>query len=704
MWSPPSPGKPNPGAFDHGGQKGTVLFRLTIPSLLAVLVLWIGYTAFWAGKYQSDTRRAFEESGSRAASLFSGAVADALWEFDSGSAEATLVGLATWPGFSFASVSDQGGVFAVYNAIEDGSVEIGADFDALDPNRPFEIGPYVYFRAPVVHPEHGPLGSIVVAFDRRATDEAIRATRQVATTSAVVGFLALGLLLTLVARSVTKPLIRITQAVERVADGDLSFTVPDSDAFDEVGRLARALDVFRTNAGRLVEAKAEAEANRRIAELAMLDDLTGLANRRALLERFAEIEKTRHLDGNAFSVLHVDLDGFKQINDTIGHKAGDFALKEVAARFQRVAQDCDLIARIGGDEFVLLVQHDARSETPALLAEEAIQSIEQPLMFGGQRLRIGASIGVAQHRTDDETMSDTLANADIALYRAKGKGKGCFIQFNETHRQEILQRKQASDEIIDAVEHQCFAPYFQGIFEADTRKLHAVELLARWQHPSRGILPPSEFLDLAGDLNLMRLIDKQVLSKAIATFRSMKDAGVDLPRLCVNVSISRLVEPDFTEMLEDAAASGIFIDVELLESIFLDDPPETLLWQLDRIRSLGVGLSVDDFGTGHASVAGLNKIQPDKVKLDRSFVIPMLESSRAHSLVQTLHGLCALLDIDTVAEGVETMEHAALLVKVGCQYLQGYALMRPVSAPGLVEMLTARERSTAGYPSPAPHP
>ncbi|MEO1179110.1 MAG: EAL domain-containing protein [Pseudomonadota bacterium] len=672
------------------------MFRLTVPSLFAVFLLWIGITLFWAGKHETDARRAFEESGSRAAYLYSATLADALWQFDTRSAEAALLDLSNWPAFSFALVSDDAGEFASHNRIEGGHGAMDIDFDALDPTAPTHIGHYLFFTAPIIHPEHGVLGNIIVAFDKRPTEQAIWVARREAIGFAAVGFLALGVFLTLVARTVTKPLVRITQAVERVAAGDLRFELPDSQASDEVGRLARALDVFRTNAERLVAAKAEAEANRRVAELAMLDELTGLANRRAMLERFAEIETANLPAGDVVSLLHIDLDGFKQINDTVGHKAGDFVLKEVAARFQRLSQTCDLIARIGGDEFVLVVQHDERQETPTLLADEVINSVSEPLVFSGQRLRIGVSIGLARHRAGDETMSDALANADIALYRAKANGKGCFIQFDETHRQEILQRKQASDEVLDAVDHQRFEPYFQGIFEAGSRKLYAVELLARWQHPTRGILPPSEFIGLASDLNLIRLIDKQVLSKAIKAFRALKDTGVDLPRLSVNVSMTRLVEADFTEMLEDASASGIAIDVELLESIFLDDPPETLLWQLDRIRELGVRLSIDDFGTGHASVAGLVKIQPDKVKLDRGFVLPMLESRRARNLVQTLHGLCKLLDIDTIAEGVETMEHADALSKLGCQYLQGFALMRPVPASALADMLAERQRSQAG--------
>ncbi|MEM9249785.1 MAG: EAL domain-containing protein [Pseudomonadota bacterium] len=638
--------------------------------------------------YETDARRKFDESGARAAQLFAAAVAEPLWAFDKRSVETTLEGLSSWPGFAYATVHDASGLFARVPGLENGPLQ-GDPRPALSPSGPApRMWAYAYFEAPISHPNQGVLGRFTVAFDQGPMEHAIWMARRNAVFAAVFGFSMLGFLLTLIARSVTKPLVDITQAVEQVAAGDLSYELPVGQALDEVRRLARALEVFRTNAGRLVDAKAEAEANRMIAELAMRDELTGLANRRAVLERFAILEgSVATCDQRRIAMIHVDLDGFKQINDTVGHKAGDHVLREVATRFSDAAGNCSLIARFGGDEFVFLIEDHESRNAPVETAEKIIGCLQAPILFEDQRLRVAASAGVAHHRFGEDVLEETLVNADIALYRAKAQGKGCAVEFDETHRQDLIQRRRASDEILDSVEHHRFVPYFQGIFEAGTQKLASVELLARWHHPQRGLLPPAEFLDVATDLKLMRLIDKQVLEQAIYTFRDLAQRGLTLPRLSVNVSVTRLIEPDFVKMLSEARDSGIEIELELLEAIFLDDPPDLLMWQLDRVRELGVRVSIDDFGTGHASVAGLIKIRPDKVKLDRQFVAPMLESERAFSLVKTLHLLCEQLDIATVAEGVETQEHARLLHSLGCQYLQGFALMRPQPAQALTALL-----------------
>ena len=693
MTTDQDPNSPEDGRSAKPRGTGSLLFRLTVPSLLAVFALWLGYTVFWAEKYETDLRNSFVENGERATDLFSGAVADALWEFDRRSAEATLAGLAEWPGFAFGAILDQSGEFAVYQDTERGIPALWKEHAATNTGAPVYSEDFVFFFSPVVHPVHGAIGQLVAAFDERPLQDAIWAARRSSVVSAAIGFTLLGLLLTQVARSVTRPLVRITDAVERVAAGDLDFEVPDVGTLDEVGRLANALDVFRRNAGRLVEVRSEAEATRRVARLAMIDDLTKLANRRAMIERFKEIDQADNHPGDVvYSIAHIDLDGFKQINDNIGHSAGDFVIAQVGERLTRFSGKCDLIARIGGDEFVLVIPHGVNEDTPQAIAEAILRALNRPFVLENQELRVGASVGIAQHAFGTEKMSDTLMNADVALYRAKAQGKSRVVTFSDTHRQELIARKRASNEIAVGIENGHFVPYFQGIYEAGSHRLLAVEMLARWDHPAKGILTPEHFLKVATDLNLMSQIDKHVFRTALDKFATWADAGIELPALCVNVSVTRLGEPDFTAMLAEARAAGISVEVELLESIYLDDPSPQLLWQLDQIRELGVGLNIDDFGTGHASVAGLLQVKPDKVKIDRRFVIPILQSTRARKLVETLLGLCALLEIDPLAEGVETMEHARVLNELGCRYLQGFALMRPVSAEDLRETLSRRDR------------
>ena len=668
---------------------GSLLFRLTVPSLVAVFSLWVGYTGYWAEKYETDLRADFEQNGARATQLFSGAVADALWEFDRRSAEATLAGLSEWPDFASVVILDQTGEFAVYQHTDRAVPDLGRDVATTEGDWPVRADDFAFFSARVVHPEYGFLGRIIAAFDERPLDEAIWMARRNAMLAAVIGFALLGFLLTQVARSVIRPLVRITEAVERVAAGDLDHRVPDAGTSVEVRRLAKALEVFRRNAGRLVEIRSEAEANRRVARLAMLDDLTQLANRRAMTERFDRIDAAPDESGDlAYSIAHIDLDGFKQINDNLGHGVGDDIIRGVARRQLRYSDRCDLIARIGGDEFVLLMRHAPDARAPEDVARAIVTDLGRPFVEDDHELRIGASVGIAHHVPGHGRMSDTLVNADIALYRAKAQGKGRVVTFNETHRQEIKARKQASDDITHGIDNGLFVPHFQGIFEAGTHRLVSVEMLTRWHHPTRGLLAPAAFLELANDLNLMPIIDRQVFRQALDLFEAWAAEGIELPRLCINLSVARLVETDFVDMLARARAAGISMEVELLESIYLDEPSPQLLRHIDRIRDLGAGLNIDDFGTGHASVAGLVQIRPDKVKIDRRFVIPLLENTRSRKLVETLLGICALMDIASVAEGVETLEHAHLLHELGCHYLQGHALMRPIPARDLYLRLT----------------
>lgn len=672
-------------------------FRLTVPSLLVVFVLWVGYTALWAHKYETDTRKGFEENGRLAVMLFSGAVSDALWEFDARAAQQTLSGMSAWPGFVFATIRESGGEFATHAAYRpalDIRLPDAAEFDARGVLQDVDR---TYFTSGIVHPEQGELGQLIVGFDRSPLLLSIRTVRQKAAIAAVAGFAVLGLFLGWTARSVTRPLLQMTRALEKVADGDFNYKVPTQKRQDEVARLSRALDVFRKNAIRLVAARAEAEASKRVAELAMLDELTGLANRRAVVARFAEIDCGPDQNAAAdWSVIQIDLDGFKRINDTLGHGAGDHVLKEVAQRLLTYQDHCDLVARIGGDEFVLLIPDRPTESLPQEIAAAVVEHLARPVPYRNQVLRIGASAGIAGYNHKTQSLADALVHADIALYRAKSQGKGRFVVFDKAHILELLDRSRKADEIMQGIEEDRFVPFFQPIVAADTYHVTAVEMLARWVHPVDGILPPGDFLDLATDLDVMRLIDAQVLGRALDAFKTWKAAGIKLPRLSINVSIKRLLEQDFIDVLTDARTAGVEIDVELLETIYLDDPSDRLLLQLELIRGIGVGLSIDDFGTGHASVAGLIQIAPDKVKIDRRFIAPMLENQRALSIVQTLLGLCALLEIDVVAEGVETMEQARILQSLGCRHLQGHAFDMPMSLEEMRALLDTAESRLAG--------
>lgn len=659
-----------------GKLRNSLFFRLTIPCLVAVFALGAAYSYFWSTKYEAEVEANFVETGRASTDLFAKAVAEALWEFDASSAERTLSGLKGMLGFECAVIYDPGGTFAYFQS--GGEVpainleKIPSDHHLLKDGR-------LFFVSKIQHSEHGAIGDLVVVFDLASMNQMKWEARRDAIVAATIAFGLLGILQAVVARSVTLPLARITDVIEGVAAGNLKARLPDIYRADEVGRLSRALEVFQKNASKLVKVKAEAEVNQRIAELALVDDLTGISNRRALETRFSEIDnRAPPFHEKQYALLHIDLDGFKQINDTLGHQAGDYVIQSTAGRLAQFLDECEMVARVGGDEFVLILDQTSSSSTVKELASDVIAGLSEPISLDGQLIRLGASVGIASNQSGREKMSVTLANADIALYRAKAAGKGVAVEFDLSQRRRVAAKKKLSDEIMNGIEAGEFEPFFQPIVDAQTHKITSIELLARWRHPVEGILPPERFIGVATDINLMRHIDRQVLDAAIDIMSNLKECGYHLPRLSLNVSMTRLIEPDFYDTLAAAFQKKISVDLELLETTYIDDISTDTLWHLDRIREIGSQLHIDDFGTGHSSIAGLLKVGPDKLKIDKQFVMPALDEPWKLELVKIIIGIAELLDIEVVAEGVETLEHARLMKKLGAHYLQGFYFAKPI--------------------------
>ena len=674
----------------------SIVLRLTVPILLAVLGLGAAYTWFWEVKYERVAEQNFLNNGQQTTSLLAAASVNPVWDLDADSARHILYGFKSKDSFVHAATFEGDRVFALY-----GRDELSVSFDSLGRARFATGGPLheyglVYFAAPIVHASRGVIGHLVAAFDVTALNDQRQAARREAMLAAAVAFGVLATMLIVLALSVTRPLVRITATIESVAAGELASEIPDKDRRDEVGRLARALEVFRRRSTDLIDAKAQAAANRRVAKLALIDDLTGLPNRRAIQEHFTMIDEQREgTCAGEFFVLQIDLDGFKQINDTVGHEAGDKVICATADRLKSIETEGDLAARIGGDEFVLILDCSRPGDDAVETANRIISDVQQPVQYEARPLRVGASVGIAKFDPGEDKMSDALRNADIALYRAKAQGKGCAVEYSDAHKHEILALQQTSDDISRGLERNEFVPYFQPIIDSGTMRIVSVEMLARWRHPVEGILPPIRFLGVAEELRLLSTIDRQVFSSAIRGFETLRAADVEPPRLSINVSGARLMQQDFFRMLQSAQNAQVEVDVELLESTYLDELSEEMDWRLDQIRSLGAGIHIDDFGTGHSSIAGLIRIAPDKLKIDRQFVIPALESDQARDLVKIILGIADLLNIEVVAEGIETVAHADAMRELGCRYLQGYALGKPMPLPDLLELLKLNNGNAA---------
>jgi diguanylate cyclase (GGDEF)-like protein/PAS domain S-box-containing protein len=472
----------------------------------------------------------------------------------------------------------------------------------------------------------------------------------------------------------------------RSADGRLKF-------------IGIALDVSEQHQKNeaLIAAKDDAEAKRAELEAmhamlqhnAMHDPLTGLQNRRALDEALERLAGEPHDPAKRVTLLHIDLDRFKQINDTLGHAAGDAMLVHAAEVLRKNTRKGDLVARIGGDEFVVLVQNNGANKDISTLASRIIERMNIPLDYQGHECRFGVSIGIAREQTRRSSVRQLLVNADIALYRAKAHGRNRFEFFTSNLQAEIRRNKTLADQILRGLENREFVPWYQPQFCAKNHRLTGVEALVRWNHPERGILTPDQFLKNAEEINALATIDGHVLEQSLSDRISWAAKGLIVPKISVNVSARRLRDDQLLKSLKDLSITPGQIAFELVESIYLDDDDEVITRNIRRLKNLGIDIEIDDFGTGHTSIVSLLKLEPKRLKIDRQLVQPMLTSSREFSLVRSIIEIGTSLDIETVAEGVESMTHAVRLEEMGCWTLQGYAFAKPMRASDLVDFVNA---------------
>ncbi|MEL6522076.1 MAG: EAL domain-containing protein [Pseudomonadota bacterium] len=427
-------------------------------------------------------------------------------------------------------------------------------------------------------------------------------------------------------------------------------------------------------------------ANEEITYKAFHDELTGLGNRRYLSEKFKELCALRKEHGGELAALHLDLDRFKQINDTMGHAAGDYVLLEVAQLIRTHVRPGDVMARIGGDEFVILLWLPEDSDRPQELAETLVSEFSKPIDFHGRQCRSGVSIGIAHTRLSDET--NLLINSDVALYKAKRSGRGRVGVFDSSDIDEMRRTKVLADDIIRGLEAKEFCPHYQPQIDVSTGQIVGVEALARWHHPEKGTLPPGYFLSVASDLDVVADIDRMIFSKALNECQDAFASDVsDLPSLSFNVSAARLQFDQINEIGELASTYSGQVSLELLETIFLEEESDEFLMRLDQLREMGISIEVDDFGSGRASVVALQRISPDHLKIDRRLIAPMSDGNNATRLVQSIVEIGHALDISVIAEGVETAEQARILARLGVQRLQGFYFSEPLALPDLLEFM-----------------
>lgn len=430
------------------------------------------------------------------------------------------------------------------------------------------------------------------------------------------------------------------------------------------------------------------EATERIEHTSLHDALTHLPNRRYLDRVLAERAAACDSDTGGLALLHIDLDRFKQINDTLGHAAGDAMLVHAANVLRNNVRADDFVARIGGDEFVVLSALRRGRRDLNRLASRIVEDMRKPLPYNGHECRSGVSIGVAYQRGPKVDDKRLLIDADIALYRAKRRGRNRHEFFTEALQAEIVSTKQMADDILKGIEEGQFVAWYQPQFDARTLKISGVEALARWEHPTRGTVPPDKFMPIAEELNVVGTIDRIILEQTLAWMDVWRAQGLKVPRASVNVSGRRLRDEGLIKSLKKLDIAPGTISFELVESIYLDESDDLVQFNIDQLRELGIDIEIDDFGTGYASIVSLLKLQPRRLKIDRQLLLPVRESEAQRRLIASIVDIGHSLGIGVIAEGVETDDHARIATELECDILQGYAFAKPL-APGHFERFAA---------------
>jgi diguanylate cyclase (GGDEF)-like protein/PAS domain S-box-containing protein len=437
---------------------------------------------------------------------------------------------------------------------------------------------------------------------------------------------------------------------------------------------------------------------------AFQDPLTRLANRALFRDRVdhALAHDERHADHCA--VAFIDLDDFKTINDSLGHGAGDQLLVEAAARLRTAMRAEDTVARLGGDEFAILIDSVNGPAFASELAHRALQVMHQPFELEGDEWFVSASIGVAVNEGGVQAPDALMRNADLAMYAAKAAGKGRVVMFEPDMHHKVLKRIEMENDLRTALDKGQLRVHFQPEVELSSRRIVAVEALVRWQHPSRGLLLPMEFIPVAEQVGLIAEIDAFVLNESARKLRSWIDSGLTELRVCVNLSARELVDGGLVERvsraIEDAGLKPDAIELEVTESVAVEI--SGALPTLAELRKIGVRIAIDDFGVGYSMLGRLQRFPIDKLKLDRSFITDVSTPEDQAPIVAGIIAMGHSLGLEVLQEGVESLEQLEFLRGLNCDQIQGYLISRPVEAERLEALLRAPV-ATEPVPKVTPH-
>ncbi len=504
------------------------------------------------------------------------------------------------------------------------------------------------------------------------------------------------LLFNLFNRVIITPIKRLEESAKAIGRGDLKETI-SIDTKDEIGSLANSFNQMSENLQR---------SNDQISYLAYHDDLTGLPNRLMFHEYASQAVHTAKRNNQRLSIIYIDLDNFKRVNDTMGHKAGDTLLKKVSDRILGCLRESDyaartddeiddIAARIGGDEFLLLLHDIPDNFLPGKVAERIITALSQPVIITGNEFYVSASLGITIYPDDSTTAEDLIKHADMAMYHAKSVGKNNFQYFLESMNSSMLKRMKLENKLRNAIAENNLYLQYQPQIDTVTGKIYGVEALVRWHDPEEGMIAPDIFIPIAEETGLIIEIGEYVLKEACEQARHWHSINSNPITVSVNVSaiqFNKINMPELiSKVLDQTGLDARYLDIEITESVIMEDI-DRVSKTLNQIRSLGCAISLDDFGTGYSSLNYLRKFPIDILKIDRSFVSeidPQNEDKGA--IIVAIISMSHALNLEVIAEGIETQDQLDKMIEWKCDYIQGFLLHRPLNAEDIDKLLSNNE-------------
>ena len=488
--------------------------------------------------------------------------------------------------------------------------------------------------------------------------------------------------------SILQPIAKLDKVTtEIIKTKNLEHDIPSFNS-DEIGDLAKN---FKHMLGELNNYHIELNKQKNaLSYQASYDSLTHLPNRALFHDRLKQSIYKSSRNGEKFALFFIDLDKFKDVNDTYGHEYGDKLLVKVSKRLSSVLREDDTLARLGGDEFIVIMNNLREFHSASVLAQKIIDILEVPLEVEGEEIFISCSIGISLYPQDSRDKHELLKFADIAMYRSKNDGRATYHFYVEEMTQEVMMRSNMQSRIRNALDQKEFVVYYQPQYNIENEKLIGLEALVRWQDKQRGLLSPDKFIPFAEEFGMVVGINRQVMHMAMSQATAWHSKGLYFGRLSINISIEQIEDKNFVglvqSLLHSTKCNPNWITLELTEGQIMKDP-KTAIAILEQLNSLGIMIAVDDFGTGYSSLSYLKHLPIGELKIDRSFIMDIPQNEDDMAIVDAIIAIAKSLKLDLIAEGVETEEQKEFLLSQGCKRVQGYLYARPVPAEEVTKLL-----------------